>query len=128
MNIISRSDTVKQKIERNTYYIYKISGKLDLKYTHIRVFHYIQGMYSLVVENNVPLWKINIDSEIESLEEVLNDSRFSKLKQDKAIVELRNCVIETNAMIKAKYKYKIKMYINFNIGSDEKGGRLNGEN
>ncbi|OOM09418.1 hypothetical protein [Clostridium saccharobutylicum] len=113
MNIISRADTVKQKIERNIHYIYKISGKLDLKYSHIRVFHYINGMYGLVVEKNVPLWKINLDSEIESLEEVLNDSKFFKLKEDKAVTSLYNYVLKTNEMIKTKYKYKIKKFMNF---------------
>lgn len=70
-------------------------------------------MYSLVVEKNVPLWKINLDREIESLGEVLSDSKFLKLKEDKAVTSLYNYVTKTNEIIKAKYKYKIKKFMSF---------------
>jgi hypothetical protein len=110
---VSRSDTLRQKIERNINFLYKISAQLDLKYNHIRVFYYIQGMCSLVVESDAPLWKINFYSEIDLLEEVLADNNFSKLKEDKTVMNLYNYVTATNKMIEAKYKFKIKMLMNF---------------
>jgi hypothetical protein len=107
VKIISRTNTVIQKIDRNIKYLYKTSGKLDLKYPHIRVFHYIQGICSLVVEKNVPLWKIYFDSEIDLLQEMLDYKDFSNLRKDKAVMNLYNCIMETNKMIKSKYKLKI---------------------
>lgn len=104
---ISRADTLKQKIDRRIRYLYNISGKLDLKYHHIRVFYYIQGMCSLAVENNAPLWKIYFDSTIELLEELLDDKDFSYLRNDKTVMKLYKCIMETNKMIKVKYKFKI---------------------
>ena len=115
-------DTLRQKIERNIGYIFKESELLTKKYPDDMAFSYIESWCHRVVLHHDPIFTIDFDDEIAMLEDLVKINYSNK-----ELKSYYSCLKKTNAMIKANYKYKIKMYIDFSIGS-EKGERLNGEN
>lgn len=99
---MSRADTINQKIRKNIKYLFRKSEILAELCPEDMVFDYIEAIGHRIVLHHDPLNTIAFDNEIEMLKEVLKANPNSKI-----LKYYYKCVIETNKMIKTKYKNKI---------------------